>query len=75
MNAETVWFNLSTGQRDHYERCVSAIFAYYGGDTRAIESLLDNAYSKGLDKRSDVVWAILWRIEQELAPVPEDYLS
>lgn len=71
--SEQCWWNVLTfAERQKYERAVQAIAHLYGGDAQLIEALIASAYARGLH-RSPVVAAILWRLEAEIAMIPEDY--
>lgn len=65
-SGELYWWSLTYAQRKHYERCITAIVAYYDGDIESIHDLISQAVDKFLTD-SPLVCAVLWRLQEEIS--------
>ncbi len=62
----TYWWNLTDDQRKHYERCITAIVAYYDRDIERINLLIELAVDCHWTDHA-VICAVLWRLQEEIS--------
>lgn len=63
---EQEWWALSDARRVQFERAISAIVAYYGGNRQQILALLPAAVQRGYAMNMTVI-AVLWRLREEVS--------